>query len=176
MTDSWSTASKRSSTTGRRHSSGSRSSPQSTSATSSSSTASSTSPSPTASATHTPSWVCRRYWPYFQAFVIRVKSGFFQLAHSYRGSRVLILGGGDGGLLKELLDLGENKPEFVTMVEIDPLVLEACSKHLPGVCGPYLRQRSGANFEILCDDAVQKMETYKVSTMTDCLFSRTNGL
>ena len=89
----------------------------------------------------------------------------FQLATSYKGSHVLILGGGDGGLLKELLDLGENRPEFVTMVEIDPVVLEACSEHMPGVCGPYLEQRSGANFEILCDDAVQKMEAYRVRTV-----------
>ena len=29
---------------------------------------------------------------------------FLQLASKYGGSRVLILGGGDGGLLKELLD------------------------------------------------------------------------
>jgi len=36
-----------------------------------------------------------------------------------QGKEVLILGGGDGGLLHELLVLGDGAPSFVTMVEID---------------------------------------------------------
>ena len=37
---------------------------------------------------------------------------------------VLILGGGDGGLLKELLDLPKDqRPSFITMVDIDEVVM-----------------------------------------------------
>jgi len=43
---------------------------------------------------------------------------------------VLILGGGDGGLIKELFELGDNCPAFVTMVDIDEMVMEACSKFM----------------------------------------------
>ena len=43
--------------------------------------------------------------------------------------RILILGGGDGGLLKELLEL-ERPPKEVIMIELDECVLDAASKHL----------------------------------------------
>ena len=36
--------------------------------------------------------------------------------HDYKDKEVLILGGGDGGILYELL---KEKPKFVTMAEID---------------------------------------------------------
>ena len=48
-----------------------------------------------------------------------------------QGKEVLILGGGDGGLIKELFELGDNCPAFVTMVDIDEMVMEACNKFLP---------------------------------------------
>ncbi|MBB6063937.1 spermine synthase [Pseudoxanthomonas broegbernensis] len=54
-----------------------------------------------------------------------------------RMSRVAILGGGDGGVLRELLRSLEplaHAPE-VTMVEIDARVVELCRRHLPAVCG-----------------------------------------
>jgi spermine synthase len=53
-----------------------------------------------------------------------------------QGKEVLILGGGDGGLIKELFELGDNSPAFVTMVDIDEMVMEACSKFMPS--GKYL--------------------------------------
>jgi spermidine synthase len=43
--------------------------------------------------------------------------------------RVLIIGGGDGGTAREVLRHPE--VEQLVMVEIDPLVLEACKQHLP---------------------------------------------
>lgn len=54
-----------------------------------------------------------------------------------RLERVAILGGGDGGVLWQLLrslEARRCRPE-VTMVEIDARVVELCRAHLPAVCG-----------------------------------------
>jgi spermidine synthase len=56
-----------------------------------------------------------------------------QERENYRNSRVLILGGGDGGLLKELYEL-PNPPREIIMVELDQGVLDAADKHLRWVC------------------------------------------
>uniref|UniRef100_H2ZBM8 PABS domain-containing protein n=1 Tax=Ciona savignyi TaxID=51511 RepID=H2ZBM8_CIOSA len=40
----------------------------------------------------------------------------------YRGKTVLILGGGDGGILNYLKDKG---PKMITMIDIDEMVIEA---------------------------------------------------
>lgn len=45
--------------------------------------------------------------------------------------RVLVIGGGDGGTVREVLSYTE--VERVVMVEIDGLVVEACQAHLPGI-------------------------------------------
>lgn len=52
------------------------------------------------------------------------------LAHG-KAKRVLIIGGGDGGILREVI----RHPgiEHVTMVEIDPAVTEFCKKQLPQI-------------------------------------------
>ena len=39
----------------------------------------------------------------------------------------MILGGGDGALLHELL---KEDPKFVTMVDIDEAVMRACKEHM----------------------------------------------
>jgi spermidine synthase len=44
---------------------------------------------------------------------------------------VLVIGGGDGGTVREVLSHPE--VERVTMVEIDGMVIEACRKHLPEI-------------------------------------------
>lgn len=46
--------------------------------------------------------------------------------------RVLIIGGGDGGALRRVL---EHPVERVTMVEIDRDVVQACREHLWSICG-----------------------------------------
>ena len=46
---------------------------------------------------------------------------------SFQDKEVLILGGGDGTLLYELL---KEKPKFVTMVDIDEMVITACKAHM----------------------------------------------
>jgi spermidine synthase len=45
--------------------------------------------------------------------------------------RVLIIGGGDGGTLREVLK--HDGVEKVTLVEIDPLVIDFCKEHLPSI-------------------------------------------
>ncbi|MEQ8827330.1 MAG: polyamine aminopropyltransferase, partial [Parvibaculum sp.] len=52
------------------------------------------------------------------------------LAHG-RARRVLIIGGGDGGILREVLR--HKNVEKATMVEIDPAVTDFCRKHLPQI-------------------------------------------
>ena len=47
--------------------------------------------------------------------------------YDYKEKEVLILGGGDGALLYELL---KEKPKFVTMVDIDEVVIKACKEHM----------------------------------------------
>jgi spermidine synthase len=54
------------------------------------------------------------------------------LAHG-AAKRVLIIGGGDGGMLEEVLK--HRSVEHVTMVEIDPSVVEMCRTHLPSISG-----------------------------------------
>lgn len=44
--------------------------------------------------------------------------------------RVLVIGAGDGGVIRELVQYPEIK--HIDMVEIDPLVVEVCRKYLPG--------------------------------------------
>ncbi len=53
------------------------------------------------------------------------------LAHG-KARRVLIIGGGDGGILREAL---RHKVERVTMVEIDRTVVDMCLKFMPSIPG-----------------------------------------
>jgi len=45
--------------------------------------------------------------------------------------KVLIVGGGDGGVLREVLK--HESVEKATLVEIDPLVVDFCKEHLPSI-------------------------------------------
>ncbi|KAM3961616.1 spermine synthase [Aphomia sociella] len=69
----------------------------------------------------------------------------------YEGKEIVILGGGDGALLYELL---KEKPKFVWMLEIDELVMNACNKHLKSICGDVLERRKGPNYEIIVEDCM----------------------
>ena len=74
----------------------------------------------------------------------------------FGGKEVLILGGGDGGLLKELMEL-ERKPKFVTMVDIDEVVMDACTKLMPSIAGDYMarNKRDGENYKVIVGDAIK---------------------
>lgn len=76
---------------------------------------------------------------------------------SYENKEVLILGGGDGALLYEIL---KENPKFVTMIEIDQEVMTACNLHMKSVCGDVLEKMSDEHFEIIVGDCVEYMEKY----------------
>jgi spermine synthase len=64
---------------------------------------------------------------------------------NFEGKEVLILGGGDGALLYELL---KEKPKFVTMLEIDDVVMNACKKYLRKCCGTCLDDYNTDNYKV----------------------------
>jgi spermidine synthase len=72
------------------------------------------------------------------------------LAHG-AAKKVLIIGGGDGGILEEALKHGI---ERAVMVEIDGMVIEASRKHLPSVCG---RAFGDPRTELIVGDGVKYM-------------------
>ncbi|KDR11197.1 spermine synthase isoform X1 [Zootermopsis nevadensis] len=76
---------------------------------------------------------------------------------NYEGKEIVILGGGDGALLWELL---KEKPKFVYMLEIDELVMKACSKHLRSCCGDCLDKLKGDNYEIIVGDCVEMLNQF----------------
>jgi len=61
--------------------------------------------------------------------------------------KVLILGGGDGGIANELLSRGAKS---ITLVDIDRDVIEACKQFMPSVCGDAFRSR---RVRVVIDDA-----------------------
>ncbi|XP_068630307.1 spermine synthase [Battus philenor] len=87
---------------------------------------------------------------------------------SYEGKEIVILGGGDGALLYELL---KEKPKFVWMLEIDELVMQACNKHLRSICGDVLERRKGPNYEIIVEDCMLTVNKFiKENKKVDFIF------
>lgn len=84
---------------------------------------------------------------------------------NYKGKEVLILGGGDGGLIKELFELGDDCPAFVTMVDIDEMVMSACNQFMPNVCGTFLDKKNweGPRHKIIAGDAIQYLKDCQAS-------------
>nr|CAG4645591.1 EOG090X07PL [Lynceus sp. MCZ IZ 141354] len=75
----------------------------------------------------------------------------------YAGKEVLILGGGDGGLLHELL---KENPKMVTMVEIDKTVMELCRTHLRTACGDALDSFTGPHHNIILGDCLNELTRF----------------
>ena len=65
---------------------------------------------------------------------------------SYTGTDVLILGGGDGALLAQLLT---HDPHMVTMVELDGDVMRVVRDHMPSVARGVLNCQDGENHNII---------------------------
>lgn len=76
---------------------------------------------------------------------------------NYRDKEIVILGGGDGALLWELL---KEQPKFVTMLELDKVVMDACKKYMRSACGNCLDTYNGANYEIIVGDCVKVLDSY----------------
>ena len=75
------------------------------------------------------------------------------LAHG-NAKRVLIIGGGDGGMLREVCK--HQRIEHITMVEIDATVVEFCKQYLPNhSAGAYEDKR----LELVIDDGVNFVKT-----------------
>jgi hypothetical protein len=75
--------------------------------------------------------------------------------NNYTGKEILILGGGDGALLHELV---KEKPSFVTMVDIDAVVMEACKQHLRKACGSTLDTFKTDMYHVIVGDCVKYLE------------------
>ncbi|XP_073951774.1 spermine synthase [Choristoneura fumiferana] len=87
---------------------------------------------------------------------------------NYEGKEIVILGGGDGALLYELL---KEKPKFVWMLEIDEVVMTACDKHLRPICGDVLERRKGPNYEIIVEDCMLTVNKFiKEGKKVDFIF------
>ena len=69
---------------------------------------------------------------------------------------VAILGGGDGGVLKEVFKL---KPREVIIFEIDPAVIKSSQKFLKNICGEAFQD---SRLKIVIGDASKFMHTKKV--------------
>nr|XP_046173096.1 spermine synthase [Oncorhynchus gorbuscha] len=88
--------------------------------------------------------------PYTQAIMGRGKE-------NYTGKEVLILGGGDGGILAEAVKL---KPKMITMVEIDQMVIDGCRTHMRKACGNVLDNLKGDCYQVLVEDCVPVLKKY----------------
>merc|ERR1712083_1274776 len=75
----------------------------------------------------------------------------------YAKKDVLILGGGDGSLLHELL---KESPKFVTMIDIDEAVVRSCNLHMKSLCGDVLEKGEGDNYKVVVDDAHKWLKQY----------------
>ncbi|XP_062289018.1 spermine synthase [Scomber scombrus] len=75
----------------------------------------------------------------------------------YAGKEVLILGGGDGGILAEAV---KQKPKMITMVEIDQKVIDGCKTHMRKTCGNVLDNLKGECYQILVEDCVPVLKKY----------------
>jgi spermidine synthase len=71
-----------------------------------------------------------------------------------RIARVLVIGGGDGGTVREVLRYSE--VEHVTMVELDKLVVDACKEHLPSFKVPW----DDARLSIRYEDGIAYLNNY----------------
>ncbi|XP_031175920.1 spermine synthase [Sander lucioperca] len=76
---------------------------------------------------------------------------------NYAGKEVLILGGGDGGILFEMV---KQKPKMITMLDIDQKVIDACKKYMRGTCGNILDNLKGDCYQILVEDCVPVLKKY----------------
>uniref|UniRef100_A0A8C5JWN2 Spermine synthase-like n=1 Tax=Jaculus jaculus TaxID=51337 RepID=A0A8C5JWN2_JACJA len=75
----------------------------------------------------------------------------------YTGRDVLILGGGDGGILCEIVKL---KPKMVTMVEMDQMVIDGCKKYMRRTCGDVSIYKETACYQVLMEDCIPVLKRY----------------
>jgi spermidine synthase len=69
--------------------------------------------------------------------------------------RVLVIGGGDGGTLREVLK--HKEVEIAHICEIDEDVIRLCKKHFPNLSASFDDKRT----EVFCEDGAQFIQKYK---------------
>ena len=76
----------------------------------------------------------------------------------YDAADILILGGGDGALLAQLIT--DHKPAMVTMVELDGAVMRVVGDHMASVTlnTGVLDNHQSDNYQIITGDAIQYLE------------------
>lgn len=86
---------------------------------------------------------------------------------SYFNKRILILGGGDGALLHEIL---RENPKYVNVVELDMTVIEACREHM--AFGAPLCSLIGSNYQVHIEDGLEYLQQcYDDNKMFDYIFN-----
>ncbi len=79
----------------------------------------------------------------------------FPLFSCNKPRKVLIIGGGDGGVLKQALR--HKSVEQVLMVELDNKVVELCQKYLPEISGNAFKDKRS---EVIIDDGQKIIDNY----------------
>lgn len=101
--------------------------------------------------------------------------------NDFQDKKVLILGGGDGGLLHELLKMSV---KHVLMVEIDVEVIKVCRKYLRGVCEDSLDNLTGENYTVRIDNCVTVLKElldtkhtfdFVINDLSECLIDTDIG-
>ena len=82
----------------------------------------------------------------------------------YTGADILILGGGDGALLAQLLT---KTPDMVTMVELDGAVMRVVRDFMPSVTGGVLDNHEGDHYKIITGELYSDILSF-----TEMLFCR----
>ncbi|UXI18514.1 putative signaling protein hedgehog [Sarcoptes scabiei] len=79
---------------------------------------------------------------------------------NFKDKEILILGGGDGALLNELL---KESPKFVTMIDIDEKVMLYCREYLRKACANVLDNFETEHYKIIVGDCIEYMQNYIAS-------------
>ncbi|KAG8524988.1 Spermine synthase, partial [Galemys pyrenaicus] len=95
-----------------------------------------------------------RYWPTADGRLVEYDIDEVVGKEDYTGKDVLILGGGDGGMLCEIVKL---KPKMVTMVE---MVIDGCKKYMRKTCGDVVDNLKGDCYQVLIEDCIPVLKTY----------------
>lgn len=77
------------------------------------------------------------------------------MMHHKAPKTVLVIGGGDGGTVREVLK--HNTVEKVVLCEIDGMVIDACKKFLPTIAG----ELDNPKVEVLVQDAIEYIKDKK---------------